>query len=148
MDRFGIFSDWVNTEIIRKMKQDKFQIDFSASQIEEYLEHVRAKDPAKAKKYREAWNKQILHKEVANMFVKTAQNHAVFQNTHEGTTTKNSIKPRLINCPSFTIRARIGMISYYTLKFLKQNLPEFFMGKSPQQIEETIKHMQWLCYTY
>lgn len=37
MDRFGIFSDWVNTEIVRKMKQDKFEINFSESQIEEYL---------------------------------------------------------------------------------------------------------------
>jgi hypothetical protein len=46
------------------------------------------------------------------------------------------IKPRLICCPEFVIRARIGMISYYVLKFMKKIFPEFMLAKTFDQILE------------
>lgn len=51
------------------------------------------------------------------MFVKTDQNHAVFFKGPDNT--RSTLKPRLICCPSWTIRARIGLISYYTLAWFK-----------------------------
>lgn len=65
------------------------------------------------------------------MFVKADENHGVLKDKLSGKSSKNSLKPRLINCPSFTIRARVGCVSYFTLKWFKKKFPEFFLAKTP-----------------
>lgn len=80
------------------------------------------------------------------MFVKTDENHAIF---HEGrNSTRSSLKPRLICCPSWTIRARIGLISFFTLGWFKSHFSEFFLAKSPKQMEQDLVVMEQYQQTY
>lgn len=65
------------------------------------------------------------------MFVKADENHGVVRDRMKNLSSKGSLKPRLINCPSFTIRARIGCVSYHTLKWFKKTFSEFFLAKTP-----------------
>lgn len=68
----------------------------------------------------------------SKMFVKTGENHAVWVDEKLKKDNRTGIKPRFICCPSFTVRARIGLISYFTLKWFKRNFPEYLLGKSPE----------------
>lgn len=61
---------------------------------------------------------------------------------------KQDIKPRLICCPNFTIRSRIGMISYFTLKWCKKKFPEFFLARSPDDILEEFRFLETHPHTY
>lgn len=65
------------------------------------------------------------------MFVKTGENHTVWVDLIKQEDDRLDIKPRFICCPSFTVRARIGLISYFVLKFMKRIFPEFLLAKTP-----------------
>lgn len=47
---------------------------------------------------------------------------------------REDIKPRLICCPDFALRGRVGLIAYNILKFLKKKYPEFFLARKPEDI--------------
>lgn len=62
--------------------------------------------------------------------------------------TRDDLKPRMINCPSMTTRARCGYISFRVLNWLKKNFPEFFLAKTPQDFEEYMRQLDEFPYTY
>lgn len=82
------------------------------------------------------------------MFTKVGENHAVRRDLRTGMNTKNSVKPRFICCPKFEVRARIGKIAYFMLKYFKKHFPEFFLGRSPEQLEDELKIMKNFPWTY
>lgn len=129
------------------MQQRGFRITHSPDEQHEYFEHVGLKDKWKAEKYRQCYPRDVLRKNRSNMFVKTGESHSViFSKTGENN--RDDLKPRLINCPDFAIRARVGLVSYFTLKFMKQEFPEFFLAKTPQMLEEDLKLMEEYEHTY
>lgn len=56
------------------------------------------------------------------MFVKSGENHSVVVSA-TGENDRDNLKPRLINCPSFAVRARVGLTSYFVLKYMKTQFP-------------------------
>lgn len=66
------------------------------------------------------------------MFVKCGENQVI--HTGDNWTTKDDVKPRFINCPDFTVRARVGYVSYFVLKWFKATFKEFFLGLTPEKL--------------
>lgn len=84
------------------------------------MEHVKEGDTYKEKRYREAIMKPQNPRDNYSLFVKTGENHTIWGDRIKEIDSKNDIKPRIICCPSYTIRARIGLASYNVLKYLKK----------------------------
>lgn len=146
MDEYRRFSCWFYEEVICMMKESGFEINWSLESIEEYLQHVESKDKKKAEKYREAFDKDINAKNIPTMFVKCGENQVV--HTGERWTTKDDVKPRFINCPDFTVRARVGYVSYNVLKWFKATFKEFFLGLTPEKLEKVVSFLDEYVYTY
>lgn len=81
--------------------------------------------------YESCFWSDIKNKEVADMFVKTLEQHPVIFDNLTHFNNWESIKPRLINCPSMTMRARLGFVVDRILTYMKKTFPQFFLGKKP-----------------
>lgn len=67
--------------------------------------------------------KPLKPKEFFEMFVKVGESHTLWKDIKTGDDNKLDTKPRLICCPSYVIRARIGLISYNILSYMKRLFP-------------------------
>lgn len=141
MKKFLVFTDKAIDFIIEEIEaQGALYIS-----KDEYIDHIHSKDTVKARKYAKSWGTPI-QKSRFSLDCKTGQNHG---HVTIGTkSTRANMKTRMIICPPFNVRAKVGAFSWVVLKRLKTIFPEMFLAKTEIQITDYFSKLKDNPFTF